>query len=279
MLRFVTILGLIVAAGAAGGTAKALDGSQTTQTAGAHEPLIVPSGTQVPLLVTRPVRAQHAQMQGARVQDALFAQTSFPVAIGGRMAIPAGTYVEGEILSLTQPTRKVSQSKMRVRFTGLVFANGYTVPLGHDGSDADTMDVTVQVSTANDLLLDNGVQMEMTLTTPVTLSGKSVRGAIPLSKPPKPGSLASATVCRPTAGTPGSPDTVIPGSPGTPDTVIPGLNGMPDTVIPGTPSTPDSVIPGNPGSPGTVCPAQPRVISSVPVAAVTAAPGQAVSAQ
>jgi hypothetical protein len=141
------------------------------------------------------------------------------------------------------------------------------------------MDVTVQVSTANDLLLDNGVQMEMTLTSPVTLSGKSVRGAIPLSKPPKPGSLASATVCRPTAGTAGSPDTVISGSSGTPDTVIPGMNGMPDTVIPGAPSTPDTVIPGMPGSPGTVCPARPRVISSVPVGMVTAAAGPAVSAQ
>lgn len=276
MLRFVATLGLIVAAGAAGGTARALDASQTTQTAGAQEPLIVPSGTQVPLVMTRPVRAQHAQMQGARVQDALFAQTSFPVAIGGRMAIPAGTYVEGEILSLTQPTRKVSQSKMRVRFTGLVFANGYTVPLGHDGSDADTMDVTVQVSTANDLLLDNGAQMELTVTGPLTLNAKSVRAAIPLSKAPKPGSLASATMCRPTPGTPGTPgmpgtpDTVIPG---TPDTTIPGPDGS-STVIPGTPAT---VIPGtpgtqgDPGSPGTVCPAQPRVISSVPVAVVTAA--------
>jgi hypothetical protein len=213
------------------------------------------------------------------VKDALFAQTSFPVAVGGTMAIPAGTYVEGEILSLTQPTRKVSQSKMRVRFTGLVFANGYTVPLGNDGSDADTMDVTVQVSTANDLLLDNGAQMELTLTSPLTLSAKKVRAAIPLSKAVKPGSLASATLCRATpgtpgtAGTPGTPDTVIPG---TPDTVIPGpdgtsttIPGTPPTVIPGTPGTP-----GDPGTPGTVCPARPRVISSVPVAVVTVATGQ-----
>jgi hypothetical protein len=179
---------------------------------------------------------------------------------------------------------------MRIRFTGLVFANGYTVPLGRDGSDADTMDVTVQVSTANDLLLDNGAQMDLTLTMPLKLSGKSVRAAIPLSKAVKPGTLASATTCRPTPGTPdipgipGTPDTVIPGSPGTPDTVIPGANGAPDTIIPGIPATPDTVIPGSPGtpdspgSPGTVCPAQPRVISSVPVAAAaTGQPGQSVS--
>jgi hypothetical protein len=241
----------------------------------------VPVGTQVPLVVTRPVRAQRtdrAKMQGASVQDALFAQTSFPVAIAGWMAIPAGTYVDGEILSLTQPTRKVSESKMRVLFTGLVFANGYTVPLGSDGSDADTMDVTVSVSTANDLLLDNGAQMELTLTSPLTLDAKRVRAAIALSKAVKPGSLASATMCRPapgtlgTPGTPGTPDTVIPG---TPDTVIPGPDGT-STVIPGTPSTtiPGTPgTPGDPGMPGTVCPAAPRVISSLPVA-VTVAAGQ-----
>src|SRR5580658_1509884 len=285
MLRFVATLGLAVfLAGVAGSgvTAEASDLLQTQQTTGAQGALVVPSGTQVPLVVTLPVRAQpkqRAAMQGASVQDALFAQTSFPVAVGGTMAIPAGTYVEGEILSLTQPTRKVSQSKMRVRFTGLVFANGYTVPLGNDGSDADTMDVTVQVSTANDLLLDNGAQMELTLTSPLTLSAKKVRAAIPLSKAVKPGSLASATLCRATpgtpgtAGTPGTPDTVIPG---TPDTVIPGpdgtsttIPGTPPTVIPGTPGTP-----GDPGTPGTVCPARPRVISSVPVAVVTVATGQ-----
>jgi hypothetical protein len=277
MLRFVATLGLAVfLAGVAGSgvTAEASDLLQTQQTTGAQGALVVPSGTQVSLEVIRPVRAK-----GAKAQDALYAQTSYPVAIGGAMAIPAGTYVEGEILSLTQPTRKVSQSKMRVRFTGLVFANGYTVPLGNDGSDADTMDVTVQVSTANDLLLDNGAQMELTLTSPLTLSAKKVRAAIPLSKAVKPGSLASATLCRATpgtpgtAGTPGTPDTVIAG---TPDTVIPGpdgtsttIPGTPPTVIPGTPGTP-----GDPGTPGTVCPARPRVISSVPVAVVTVATGQ-----
>jgi hypothetical protein len=141
------------------------------------------------------------------------------------------------------------------------------------------MYVTVNVSTANDLLLDNGAQMDLTLTSPVTLSGKNVRAAIPLSKAPKPGSLASATMCRATPATPGTPgmpgtpDTVIPG---TPDTTIPGpdgtsttIPGTPATVIPGTPGTP-----GDPGSPGTVCPAQPRVLSSVPEAGVAAVSSQ-----
>jgi hypothetical protein len=279
MLRFVATLPFaVLVVGAAGGMmAQAANSSQAGQTTETHGPLVVPSGTQVSLVVTRPVR-----MDSAKAQDALYAQTSYPVAIAGRMAIPAGTFVQGEIVSLTRPTRKVSQSAMRVRFTKLVFANGYTVPLAGETGDADTMDVTVRVSTANDLLLDNGAQMDLTLTSAVTLSAKSVRAAIPLSKAPKPGSLTSATMCRPTPGTPGSP-----GTPGTPDTIIPGT---PDTVISGPdgtsttiPGTPATVIPGapgmpgDPGSPGTVCPARPRVISSVPVAVATAATGQPAS--
>jgi hypothetical protein len=280
MVRFVATLGLVVfLVGVARSGVKAegfdrADAAQTGQTAGAQGPVTVPSGTEVPLVVIRPVRAKNA-----KPQDALYMQTSYPVAIGGTMAIPAGTYVQGQIVSLTQPTRKVSRSTMRVRFTKLVFANGYTVALAGGAADADTMDVTVNVSTANDLLLDNGAQMALTLTSPLTLSATKVRAAIPLSKAVKPGSLASGTVCRPTPGTPdtpgtpGTPDTVIPG---TPDTVIPGPDGS-STVIPGTPST---VIPGTPGtpgfpgSPGTVCPARPRVISSVPVAVAVVATGQ-----
>lgn len=265
MLRFVATLGLAVVVGWSGMVAESFGAPQTGQTTGTHGPLVVPSGTLVPLVVMRPVR-----MESAKAQDALYAQTSYPVAIGGRMAIPAGTFVEGTIVSLTRPTRKVSESSLRVQFTKLVFANGYTVPLGDSSAGANIMYVTVNVSTANDLLLDNGAQMDLTLTSPVTLSGKNVRAAIPLSKAPKPGSLASATMCRPTPttpgtpGTPGTPDTVIPG---TPDTVIPNADGTstvipgtPATVIPGTPGTP-----GDPGTPGTTCPARPRVLSSVPV--------------
>jgi hypothetical protein len=283
MLRFIaTLTTAVFLLGTAhgGGVAEAQSApAPAGQTNGGHGPLIVPAGTPVSLVVTRPIKAK-----SAKANDPLYAQTSYPVAIGGRMAIPAGTFVQGQILSLTRPTRKVNSSVLQVRFTKLVYANGYTVALA-EGAQAgdDTMEVTVQVSTANDLLLDNGAQMDLTLTSPLKLSGKSVRAAIALSRPPAPGSLASATLCRPTPGapgTPGTPDTVIPGTPGTPDTVIPGVDGAPDTVIPGIPSTPDTVIPGTPGTPdipGTVCPAAPRVISSVPMAAMPA-PSQTVSA-
>jgi hypothetical protein len=131
--------------------------------------------------------------------------------------------------------------------------------------------ITIQVTPANDLLLDNGAEVEMTLGAPLQLDAKQVAQSIPLSRLPQPGQLKSATQCRNipgSPGTPGTPDTVIPGSPGTPDITIPGMFGSPDTVIPGTPATPDTVIPGSPGTSGTpdyICPAKPLVISSTRV--------------
>jgi hypothetical protein len=239
--------------------------------------ITIPAGTKVELVVTRPEWAQ-----SAKDGDTVYAQTSFPVVAGGSMAIPAGTYVEGTIESVTRPTRKFDRAEIHVLFTKIVFANGYTVelpgatsaipaPAANPGPGETLIAITIQVTPANDLLLDNGAEVEMTLGAPLQLDAKQVAQSIPLSRLPQPGQLKSATTCRNipgSPGTPGSPDTVIPGSPGTPDTVIPGGPGMPDTVIPGSPATPDTVIPGSPGTSGTpdyICPAKPLVISSTPV--------------
>jgi hypothetical protein len=216
------------------------------------------------------------------------------------MAIPTGTYVQGKIDALTRPTWRVNRAEFQIHFTKLIFANGYTVLLSDAPpsssaspaqlagnravpppplANADTMAATapasatatvfVQVSSQNDLLLDNGAQFEMALRTPLFLNSRSVAIAARNATPPQLTPYKSATHCVPTPGTPGTSDTVIPGtpgSPGTPDVVIPsGVPGVPDTIIPGIPATsgtPATVIPGTSGSPGTACPGPPIVISS-----------------
>ena len=260
--------------------------STLTQPSSASSPtfITVPASSKVELVVTRPEWAQ-----SAKDGDTVYAQTSFPTVAGGGMAIPAGTYVEGTIESVTRPTRKFDRAEIQVLFTKIIFANGYTVELPGGGSpiqesaavaapgqtppgQGETLiAITIQVTPANDLLLDNGAEVEMTLGAPLQLDTKQVAQSIPLSHTPQPGQLKSATLCRNipgSPGTPGTPDTVIPGSPGTPSITIPGGPGMPDITIPGTPATPDTVIPGSPGTPddpGYTCPAKPLVISSTPV--------------
>src|SRR5271165_247118 len=245
--------------------------------------LVVPAGTQVVLALTGPVWAR-----SAHIGDPIYAVTAFPVSINNILAIPPGTYVEGQIDALTRPTRKTNRAEFQMHFTKLVFANGYTVELPVAGTTqpaqtaaannplaqrevrtvnaAVTAAVHVDVYFTSDVLLDNGSQIEATFQSPIALDAASVMAAARLSRAPQL-TWTSATRCRPTAGTPGTPgtpDTVIPGSPGTPDTVIPGGPGMPDTVIPGTPASPATVIPGTPGTagtPGISCPGPPSVIS------------------
>jgi hypothetical protein len=248
--------------------------------ADASTSITLSAGTEVELLVTRPVWTLTA-----KAGDVIYAQTSFPVVLGMGIAIPAGTYVEGTIESVTRPTRRTNHAEIDVRFTKFIFANGYVVPLPGDpatvaatpganpqSEDAETLiAITIQATSANDLLLDNGADVELTLAAPLALDTEQIAQAIPLSRLPLPGQFKSATQCRNipgspgSPGTPGTPDTVIPG---TPSTTIPGGPGMPDTVIPGTSPT---VIPGTPGTSGTpgtpdyICPPAPMVISCAPV--------------
>jgi hypothetical protein len=281
MIRLTTFVSSVVlfCAIGQGWAAPLQSGLPQAALAGPASAVILSAGTKVELAVTAPVWARTA-----KPGDPLYTQTDFPVVAGNSIAIPAGTYVEGRIEAITEPTRRTSRAELKIAFTKIIFANGYTIVLpdfslagaadaadGNVGPAATVALVTAEVSTWNDLLLDNGAQIEMTLAAPLVLDTTQVANAMPLSRAPAPGKFKSATLCRPTAGDPGSPgtpDTVIPGSPGTPSITIPGGPGMPDTTIPGTPGTPPTVIPGTPGSPGTpgtVCPAAPIVISSVPV--------------
>jgi hypothetical protein len=250
--------------------------------------ITVPSGTKVALALTSPIWARTA-----KVGDSVHAATAFPVAVGNEMAIPPGTYVEGKIDALTRPNWRSSHAEFQLHFTKLVFANGYTVELpdvvenatnaGNQAvtsnarafqSAADTSTsvsadieaaiarVYIEVTSRNDILLDNGAPIEMLLQGPLSLEADSVAAAVSRSKPLQIGPSKSSTRCVPTPGTPGTSDTVIPGSPGTPDTVIPGGPGMPDIVVPGIPATPPTVIPGSPGFAGTICPGPPIVRSA-----------------
>jgi len=226
-------------------------------------PINLPSGTKVEIALIRPVWSATV-----KVGDDLYGQTIFPVTVssatGSSIGIPPGSYVLAKIESLTRPTRKLQQAVLQIEFRKLVLANGYTVELGAGGA-VPASDVTVKVSTANDLILDNGAQVEMTLPVALSLDGQKVAQAVGVSRAPKPGSFTTATLCRFIPGTPGTPDSLVGGTPGTPATVIPGGPGMPDTVIPGIPATPPTRIPGTPGTADQYCPAAPLVISSVPV--------------
>lgn len=266
--------------------------SAGAQSTGAGSAITLPASTKITVALTKAVFTASAQPG-----DAIYAVTSFPVVADTRMAIPPGTYVQGFVDTISRPSGRSPHAEFRLHFVQMVFADGYSVelyntPLPSAASDgaavssdpvqqellieqgglggAPVADVFVNVSASSDVLLDNGTQFEIQLERPLSLDSARIAAAIAVSKSPRISQFKSATKCRfivGTAGTPGTPDTVIAGSPGTPDTVIPGMNGAPDTVIPGISATPDTVIPGTPGTPGTpdtVCPGPPVVASAQP---------------
>ena len=283
MRRLATILLIalanVVCAGQTAPPQPDLQSQAPTKSSAAKTTIVVPVGTTVSLALTSPIWSKTA-----KAGDSVYATTVFPVAANNQMAIPAGTYVQGQIDTLKKPGLISPHAQFQIHFTQMIFANGYTVqipgprnvaigqPSDQQGSAASATpgahasdviaavgSVYVDISSASDVLLDNGTQIEMILQVPLRLNAASVAAAVRQSNPAQPAPSKSATLCRPVEGTPGTPDTVVPGTPGTPDIVIPGMNGAPDTVIPGTPGTSDTVIPGIPGTPDITCPGPPVV--------------------
>src|ERR1051325_2763571 len=87
-------------------------------------PIVIPTGTKVPVVL------QHAiTTKSAREGDAIYAHTSFPVVLNDRLLIPAGTYVQGKIVSVQRAGHIKGRAEILMHFTTLIYPNGYTVIL------------------------------------------------------------------------------------------------------------------------------------------------------
>jgi hypothetical protein len=88
----------------------------------APEQLIVPAGTRLPLVLHNAISTRNAQPG-----EPLYLETVFPVIVNGRIAIPAGSYVQGEITEAKRPGKGKGGAEVRIRLTTLILPNGYTV--------------------------------------------------------------------------------------------------------------------------------------------------------
>jgi type IV secretion system protein VirB10 len=84
----------------------------------------VPMGTLVALNLITSIKSK-----STRPGDPVRAVVAFPLAIGTRVAIPAGTFVEGVVDKVNAHPRAGGSATAQLRFTRLLFANGYSVPL------------------------------------------------------------------------------------------------------------------------------------------------------
>src|SRR5438270_11057497 len=86
--------------------------------------IIVPTGTKIPLVLKQGISTKNA-----KVGDHVYLRTNFPYVQDGRMVIPEGTYVQGEITSVNRAGRVKGRAEVMMHFSTLIFPNGYTVSL------------------------------------------------------------------------------------------------------------------------------------------------------
>jgi len=95
--------------------------------------ILVPEGTQIPLVLHNTVSTR-----SAKPGDAVYLETLFPILIDGKIVIPAGSYVSGEIIDSKRPGRVKGRGEMMVRLNTMILPNGYSVNFNAMPSSAGT---------------------------------------------------------------------------------------------------------------------------------------------
>lgn len=94
---------------------------------------LVPSGTAIPLVLENAISTR-----SAHAGDPVYFQTLYPIIVQGRILIPAGSYMSGQVLSSKRPGRIKGRGQLVLKLTQLILPNGYTVSLEGTPSGAET---------------------------------------------------------------------------------------------------------------------------------------------
>lgn len=87
--------------------------------------LTIPAGTRIPLSLKQAISTKTA-----RDGDPVYAETAFPFVVNERVAIPAGTYIQGKIERAQRGGHVKGRAELLIHFTSMIYPNGYTVMLG-----------------------------------------------------------------------------------------------------------------------------------------------------
>jgi hypothetical protein len=93
----------------------------------------VPVGTHLPLVLHNAISTR-----SARVGDPIYLETLFPIMVDGRVVIPAGSYVSGEITETKRAGRVKGRAELMIRLNMLILPNAYSVNLNAVPSNAGT---------------------------------------------------------------------------------------------------------------------------------------------
>jgi type IV secretion system protein VirB10 len=115
------------------------DSQSQSATNSSIKQITVPAGTEVPLVLKSAIDTKNT-----RSGDGVYCQTVFPVMVGNVIAIPAGTYVKGEVVKAQRAGKIKGRAEVQLKFNTLIFPNGYTVDVPgtiHNDSGASNASV------------------------------------------------------------------------------------------------------------------------------------------
>ena len=95
--------------------------------------LLVPTGTVLPLVLHNAISTR-----SAKAGDPVFLETIFPILVNGKITIPAGSYVSGEVTEAKRAGRVKGRAEIRIRLDNLILPNGYQASFNAIPRDAGT---------------------------------------------------------------------------------------------------------------------------------------------
>lgn len=95
--------------------------------------IVVPTGTRLPLVLHNAITTRNA-----KPGDPIYLETLSPIVQEGRVVIPAGSFVQGEILEAKRPGKVKGRGELRVRLNTLILPNGYSVNFNAVPTNAGT---------------------------------------------------------------------------------------------------------------------------------------------
>ena len=105
----------------------------STGTTSAPAKLELPVGTHLPLVLHNGVSTRTA-----KVGDPVYFETLFPVMLNGKVIVPAGSYVSGEITETKRPGRVKGKAEIMLSLRTLILPNAYMVMFAGSPSGAST---------------------------------------------------------------------------------------------------------------------------------------------
>jgi hypothetical protein len=120
----------------------------------------IPTGTHLSMVLHNAISTR-----SARPGDPVYLETIFPVMINGKVAIPAGSYVSGEVTDAKRAGRVKGRAELMIKLNTLILPNSYMVsfngsPSGAGTGGGETVDNEGKIKGDSDKASDAGTIIE-----------------------------------------------------------------------------------------------------------------------